>query len=190
MGTLSSLVKTAEALSIYCPEEGTLIYAELAALAEGIDIVNNSLQELERECFVSTSESYGLDFRETISGTSRRTFSLESRRAMLIYRMGVTASDFTRGSMERAMVSCGIKASVIEYPEENRLYVGVIEILDDGLTQEKIKSYAMEFLPLHLDITFDFRRFSWELAEAKQLTFGEMDSKAMTWEKIDKYEEE
>lgn len=190
MGTLASLMDTMNALSIYDVKESTLIYAELVALAEGLDIVNNKLQELERESFVGTSESYGIDFRERVLGALRSNLSLERRREMLIYQMGLTSNDYTRESMERALVVCGIESSVVEYPKENKLYINVIEILDNGFTEEQIKTSAQKFLPLHLDLEFDFRNFSWSLMEEKGNTFLEIDNKQMTWEEIDKYEEE
>ena len=51
---------------LYSAEQGSVVYAELMAYAEGLDMFFGEAEELLRECFVSTAESYGITLREAL----------------------------------------------------------------------------------------------------------------------------
>lgn len=190
MGTLERIKAALTPTGLYNIEKGSLIYAELSAYAEGLDLLNEEIKIVEGECFVSTSETYGLLMREHLIGVLKNTLPTENRREMIMYQSGISKKDFTKESMEKVLVACGIVGTISEYPSEQKIHINCIKILDNILTREQIKSEAYKYLPPHLDVTFDFRNFSWSIIEDKNMTFSQMDNKNMTWSEIDTYEEE
>ena len=52
MSRLQALRDALRPLGIYKLEKGTLVYAELAAYAAGLDLLEDGLDELEREAFL------------------------------------------------------------------------------------------------------------------------------------------
>ena len=68
MSRLQALRDALRPLGIYKLEKGTLVYAELAAYAAGLDLLEDGLDELEREAFLPTAQGEGISRREEIYG--------------------------------------------------------------------------------------------------------------------------
>lgn len=190
MDVLQTLKKALQPLRLYQFTGNTLVECELAAYAAALQPLEEEIETLERELFIATAEDYGLSLREELAGRAKPQASLESRREMLFYRGAVTSNDFTRAGIERALVAAGIRASIVEQPGSSSLYINCIETLDHFVSQEQAMEEAGQFLPAHLDASFDFRPLSWEQIEQKGLTFDQMDAKGLSWQQIDAYEEE
>ena len=190
MNTLNSLKAVLEPISIYDIKQSSIIYAELSAYSEGLDLLKNELSIAERECFISTAQTYGLLLREHLMGVLKSTLPVEYRREMLLHYVGVSEKSFTKASIEKALVSCGVVATISEYPSEYKIYINCVKTLDTTLTQEQIKNEAYKYLPPYLEAVFDFRKFNWNIIDSKSMTFEQMDSKNMMWSDIEKYEEE
>lgn len=156
MDTLDSMKSVLAPMGIYDIQNDSIIYAELSAYAEGLNLVNDELCTLERECFISTAQTYGLLLRERLIGILKDTLPIENRREMLLYHGGVSEDDFTKESIEDALISCGVIAKVLEYPAQRKIQINCIEILDTILTQEQIKHEASKYLPPQFEIVFDF----------------------------------
>ena len=185
MDALTSLREKLRPLGLYALDGNGVVDAELAAYAEGLDLLYEEMEELARECFVQTAESYGLESRERMAGALRPELSLAARREMLLYRGAVTSNDFTRESIERALVAAGFRASVTEYGGNQNLYVNCLELLDASITAEEAMAAAAEFLPAHLGCDYDFSPLTWTWIEQKEWTFAQMDAKDLSWQQID-----
>lgn len=188
MDVLQSLKNTLRPLRLYRFTGDTLVECELAAYASVLQPLEDAIETLERELFVSTAQDYGLLLREEAAGRRKPQTSLESRREMLIYRMAVTSNDFTRESMERALVAAGIRANMVEQPDRSSVYINCIETFDPFVGEEQIEKEAEAFLPAHLNAEFDFRPLSWDYIEDQGLTFDQMDAKSFSWQQIDQYQ--
>ena len=86
---------------IYKPDEGTVLYAELMAYAEGLDPVFARLEELLHECFVSTASSYGLSYREDMLRSLNFDQTIEGRRRRLLCALALSCQDFTEESAQK-----------------------------------------------------------------------------------------
>ena len=84
MSRLQALRDALRPLGIYKLEKGTLVYAELAAYAAGLDLLEDGLDELEREAFLPTAQGEGISRREEIYGKPKTLLPLRERREMLL----------------------------------------------------------------------------------------------------------
>ena len=177
-------------LRLYRLDGSTMVDAELAAYAAGIGLLEDTLDTLERELFVSTALDYGLSLREQLFGGNNPWLPLSDRREMLLYRGGITAADCTREGIERAVAAAGVRCSIQENRPDGILYINYMELLNSFAGQEAVKRAAQEFLPAHLEALFDFRDLSWNTIDARGLDFNAMDTAGRTWDQIDQFEEE
>lgn len=187
MSRLQTLRDALRPLGIYRLEEGTLVYAELAAYAAGLDLLEEGLDQLEREAFLSTAQGEGILKREEIYGKPKTLLPLQERREMLLYRGAVNNRNNTKADLERALVACGLRATVKENLDGGTIYINCFDFLENFQGQEEIKEAAKEFLPCHLEAVFDFRTLDWDKIDGLENTFQQMDAAGMTWNQIDAY---
>lgn len=100
-----------EKTGLYDVSEGTMIYAELMAYAEGLDIYFGELERLEKECFVSTAEGEGLEVREAMISRMNPDDSLSGRRNSIISAMSIDINDFDTAGMEKVRDSFNVHGS-------------------------------------------------------------------------------
>lgn len=175
-------------LNLYALSGDTTVDAELKAYAAGINIINQELETLEREAFVSTALTYGLTEREKIVGGIKVGTEVQNRRDMLNYRSSITANDFSKSNIEKDMIACGLDTTVIENFDGETIAINCHGILNDFTTQDEAVNAAQEFLPAHLNALFDFRVLTWDYIDELENTFNEMDNADMTWDEIDSYQ--
>lgn len=188
MNPYLSIKKKLEPLGVYSLSGGTLVEAELKAYAGELGFLLAAAEELKRELFIRTAESFGLVLREAAAGPERGYLPLEARREMLLYRGAVTVNDNRREDIERAMIACGIRSSISEKTEDQTLYFNCIETLNTFSSQEETEAAAEEFLPTHLSTVFDFGKLDWDFIDAMDKSFQEMDQADYTWNQIDSYQ--
>lgn len=156
MNSLISIKKKLRPLNLYNLNDDNIINAELFAYAVALDMINLKLLELERECFISTAESYGLNLREKLFGYVRNNLEVSKRRDMLIYRGAITSNDFTKKKLEEALMASGIKATITENFEDNKITINCTDIFDTVKTEAEAQAAAEEFIPAHLETSFNF----------------------------------
>lgn len=190
MNIIDSMKEKLSVFSIYdLDKQNSLVLAELNAYKKGLDLIKESLDELERECFLSTAQGFGLDLREKVFTSKKDDLTFDERREMLKYRYSITSNDFNKNSIEKALIATGIRCYIIENPSSQSIYINCLERFDTTLSQEEIQKSAEKFLPAHSTYTFDFRPLQWSQIEDKDLTFQEMDNADLTWSEIDNYQE-
>lgn len=184
MRAMDSMRQKLLPLRLYRMDGGSLVEAELSAAAAGLDLIYERLEQLMREAFVPTAQDLGLSVRERIFGSERGELSAAVRREMLLYRGAVTVNDNNRESIERALLSCGLRAQLFENPRAQRLDVVCHEILDQTMTQYRLMQTALRFLPAHLEIVFDFGKITWAYLLGLDKTFAQLEEYGLTWEEI------
>lgn len=190
MNIIDSIKEKLSVFSIYnLDNQNSLVLAELKAYKKGLDLIKESLDELERECFLSTAQSFGLDLREKVLSSKKDGLTFTERREMLKYRYSITSNDFNKNSIEKALIAAGIRCYIIENPENQSFYINCLERFDTTLSQIESQKLAEKFLPAHLTYEFDFRPLQWIQIEDKNLTFQQMDDADLTWNEIDNYQE-
>lgn len=189
MNVLEALINKHRPLHIYNITEGSNVYYELSAYAEGLQILRDELDNMLRECFVVTAEDYGLEIPERLWGKVRDDLDVKKRREMLLARSSFGYDDFTPEGIRKLLAFLGIDGVVYEYPAIYRI---VVDTKGRNLTQgTKNWIYAQleALLPAHLDIDVLWGTFCFDDIDNKSLTFDYMDSVSMTWSEIDMYEE-
>ena len=96
---------------LYSIEQGSVIYAELMAYAEGLDIYFGEAEELLRECFVGTAESYGLSLREQLFHRINFGIQTAARRSRLLAALSVGQKDFNTEGMQKICDAFGVSGS-------------------------------------------------------------------------------
>lgn len=185
MNVLTQLKSRLKPLGLYNLSSESIINAELSAYAVGLEFLNDKFAELERECFISTAQSFGLDLREKLFGYLKSDLDTSERRERLLYKSKITSNDYTKAKIEEAARSCGIEGYIIE---NNGGYEFDFNCSDTFSSVEERKSAvdeATEFLPAHLRCNFDFRDLSWDKIDENDYTFNQMDSEDLTWNEID-----
>lgn len=99
MKSLVSMKQKLEPLGLYDLSGSGEVDCELKAYAEGLDTLFDTLDELQRENFIQTAESYGLSRRESFEIRERAELPVQERRDSLMYYertviTGLTDSEF------------------------------------------------------------------------------------------------
>lgn len=184
MRAMDSLKLKLQPLRLYRFDGNSRVEAELTAAAAGLDLAYQALEELTQEAFVPTAQSIGLAMRELSFGSERADLPMGLRRSMLLYRGAVTVNDNTKQSLEQALLSIGIRAELFEVPEEQKLYVLCREVLDQSVTRYRLKQAALQLLPAHLEILFDFGKVTWSYLNNTEKSFQELENPGYTWAQI------
>ena len=88
MGEFAILKQRLNDTGLYNIVEGTLIYAELMAYAEGLDMYFEELNKKEKEAFPFTAEGEGLELFERLFGVPLFDRSDEGRRKSIETKRG------------------------------------------------------------------------------------------------------
>lgn len=152
MDALTMLREKLDGCSLYDLQQGTVVYAELAAYAAGLQMIYDRLEELERELFISTAEGRGLEVYEKMLGAYNTDSSLQGRRNSLISAFSITNSDHSRSGMALIPDIYNITG---EFAMENG---DLVFSCSDELTQEQAERIGVHmetFRPLLLGFRFE-----------------------------------
>lgn len=156
MNSLDSMTKKLENTKIYAVKPGSRNYAEIKAFSVGLDMIFNELDEMLREYYIDTAQSYGLTERERFTGAVRDDLSIEKRRELLKTREQTNEKFCTPEAFNKILQGYGLGGfELIENPQENALTVKIYDALDE---QNKVwvnKMIENDF-PAHLAVTVDF----------------------------------
>lgn len=190
MNSLKRMIEAMRPISVYSLMNYTIVYKELLSYAAVLDIIDENIDELIKECYLSTAEDFGVSIYEKLDGAERTDLSIEQRRKMLENAFAVNANDNTLKGLEKFFSSIGLEYSIKERPHICDLYIRA-KGRDYSETEQKyIIDRAEKFLPCHMSFTIDFRTVNWAYFDSLNLTFQEMDDKNMTWKQIEQYKEE
>ena len=152
MSSYDSMKSKLTPLGIYSLESGGTVDRELAAYAEGLDPLFDELDEMEREGFISTSESYGLSEREKFIDREKPDLTAAQRRERLLMQEKSACGDATAAGFRQYLSDCGLQDfRVDEYPSRQRVIIYINDVLnegEEGLIGSKIAMAA----PAHLNV--------------------------------------
>ena len=185
MSSLNSIKQKLRPLGLYNLDYSSLIHAELTAYSVVLDEIKRQLEKIEKERFIATAENFGLSTRERTFGAEQTEKSIENRRNILLYRSAICPTDFNKSRLKELMKIAGITCNIVEYPEQNALYIACFELNDPSADKNALQRMVEEFLPAHLEYTFEFTTMQWDVIDSKNNTFDFMDSKKLTWDEID-----
>lgn len=185
MSSCESMIKKLEPLGIYNLATDSILYAELAAFSEGLDVLKAELDTVLKEAFISTAESYGIENLELLVGKKRDDLAIDKRRSMLIERLSFGTGDFTPTGLESMLRVLGVDGKIEEYPFVQRIVLNLSSQYYSAPMREWIMLQAEALFPAHLDWDVVFWGFTWAESDGTQLTFEQMDSKSYSWDSID-----
>lgn len=146
-----------EPTGLYALGGSTAVDFELRAMAEGIDTAYDAVNELQRESFLSTAESYGLENRETVSGLDG-TGTAEDRRAVLLALGAVTPRSFTKSALTQMLCGLGLETELAENTAGGALTVYFLK--EPACGRAAAQKILEKFMPAHLTAVSDFSRVS------------------------------
>lgn len=156
MDSYTSMVKKLTDTKLYSVRTGGRTYAELKAFAAGLDLLFNELDEMLKEYFIDTAQSYGLTERERFTGAVRDDLSIEKRRELLKTREQTNEKFCTPEAFNKILQGYGLGGfELIENPQKNALTVKIYDALDEQNKAWVNKMIENDF-PAHLAVTVDF----------------------------------
>lgn len=156
MNSLDSMTKKLENTKIYAVKPGGRNYAEIKAFSVGLDMIFNELDEMLREYYIDTAQSYGLTERERFTGAVRDDLRIEKRRELLKTREQTNEKFCTPEAFNKILQGYGLGGfELIENPQKNALTVKIYDALDEQNKAWVNKMIENDF-PAHLAVTVDF----------------------------------
>lgn len=165
---------------------GKFTLGELKSEGAALDGAEGELAELEREAFLDTAESWGLERLESLLTRRPVTETPQGKRLALAALLRINGDSFTLEALNRNLRGCGLNALVSETGE-----TGVVEVcfpdvagIPDGF--EQLKKIIEDILPAHLEISYKFWYATWAQIEARFPTWGDLEAAGPTWEELEK----
>lgn len=184
--TLQRMYKTLAALRVYRLQDGSLIDSELAAYDAAFAVVEEALTQAAEQAAVQTATGEALARYEQLVGlTPRYSLDDETRRSLVLYRLGSAPFDFHREGMINSIRAVGMEAELVEHFAEESLTVRYGKVVDQTLDLDNIKANIRTVLPAHLDADFDMGHLTWAMFDAAGLTWDELDAIGFTWTEFD-----
>ena len=141
-------------LGVYDMSDGTYSMAELRVLGEQLDAVCAEIQSLESECFMTLSQTYGLDAYRKILPKSAAETSEEKQNA-IIAMLSTNDLASTVSRIDGLLAGCG---TGVELRETGEPFQIAVRFTDESITPEKTaiaKAWLDRFLPCHLEIIYE-----------------------------------
>lgn len=141
---------------LYTSSDNSNTATEIKSFAEGLDLLFDTLDEMTRECFITTAESYGITERERFLGKERSEFTTDKRRDMLIIQEQMMGNECSKGAFELMLQGVGLSDfEITENFAQQAVTVTINDTLTDELKQMVEQKINAEF-PSHLDITINY----------------------------------
>lgn len=151
MNSYESMKKKHEQTGLYCVTDNSNISCELKAYAVGLDVLYDTLKEIERECFVETAEDYGLSAREEFLGYNRQELDIADRRRLICAAEQITG-ECTVEAFRKMLEGYGLADfSITQRYSQNTAVIYVYDNLTDS-QKAKLESRINEDFPIHLTV--------------------------------------
>ena len=146
------------ATGLYTLEDSSNTSEELKAFAQELDIIFDTLDEMTREYFIATAQSYGIIERERFIGKERSELPTEQRREMLLIQEQIIGSGCSKGDFELMLKGVGLSDfTITESFSTQTVTVTINDTLEEATKQMIEKKILAEF-PAHLDVTVIFTK--------------------------------
>lgn len=134
------------------------LQGEIYAFSKGLEIVGNRLETMEKECFVSTAEDYGLTVKERYFDSITRADNIKNRREMLLSILSVNETDFNLSGMKKFMGQFPVNSKITEFVASNRIVITFDR--NDWIVNnfDFVKSCVEDFFPSHLEFQLQINK--------------------------------
>ena len=157
MSSYDSMKNKMLPLGLYSFAEGSVVDNELNAYAAALDPLFDKIDEMTRESFISTAESYGLSEREKFIDRVKPQLTVEKRRELLINQEKAVTCDGTAVGFNRFLSDCGLtNFRVHEFPIRQRIAIYINDDLNEG--EKSLIGYKIaQAAPVHLNVQVYYR---------------------------------
>lgn len=157
MGAYDSMKNRLRPTELYALDGSTAVDFELQAMGEGLDAAYGAVEELQKESFVATAESWGLGNREEISGLDGSE-SIQERRAKLLALGAAMPQAFTKTALTALLRGLGLDAELSEDAAGGK--VTACFLAEPACGHGSAQKILEKFMPAHLTAVSDFTRIS------------------------------
>lgn len=180
------LYERLEPLRLYALRRNSLIDCELAAYETAFSMLEAGLEDIRAQAFVQTATGGGLKLHEKLVGLQERPgLSLETRRALVLYRRSIAPFDFNLEGMLGSIRGAGMEAEIIENYAGESLKIISRNLIDDFADLDSVKASLTTMLPAHLECEFDIGFLTWDMFDDKAVDWDDWDALDFTWEQFD-----
>ncbi len=178
MRPLESMRLRMQPLKLYnLTKSGSLVDAELSACAEVLNLAYDRLLEMERELYLSSAQSWGLEAKCAAMGIAdggnlRRAAGLE------LLREGT--GQCTRKDFVRLADALGISGRLYEcFEQKQTIFCPDTPPADRAFIQKILR----RMLPAQLEAVLDLRgsAAAWEIWDSQNASWSALDAKDKTW---------
>ena len=156
MSSYDSMKSKLIATGLYTLEDSSNTSEELKAFAQELDIIFDTLDEMTREYFIATAQSYGIIERERFIGKERSELPTEQRREMLLIQEQMMGNSCSKGAFELMLKGTGLSDfTITESFATQAVTVTINDVLTAEIKQMIEEKIRAEF-PSHLDVTVTF----------------------------------
>lgn len=134
---------------IYDVSQGSDLYAEIMAYSEGLNMLFDEVNEMLRECFVSTAESYGLTYRENWIKKYNLDRTVSGRRNSIIKTLSVCQMDYTYSGMSKIKDSFNIHGNFHAYTSPLKVTFECTDNINN-IQKNTIENQMKRFMPCWL----------------------------------------
>lgn len=178
---LRSLLAPLGVYDLYAPINGGALEVKGAALDE----VAALLEEMERECDLTTAESWGLENWKGLFGLLPATSDPRQLRRSMQALLRIGAHSATPAAVQDTLSGCGLSVKVRELGP-GRVEISFPDVQGIPENFEMLKYNIEQILPAHVAAEYMLRYLSWAGLEAKGWNFGDLS--AMTWDEVERSE--
>ena len=156
MESFLSMTQKLLPLGLYELDDNAETVRELKAYAEGLNTLFDTLDELEREYFISTAQSYGLSRRELLFGREMSGQTAQERRDALMYLERTIVGDTTDSGFAEFLENLGLSDYTLNVNPGRAVFtINIADQKTDGekaLIEERIRAEV----PLYMNCTINF----------------------------------
>jgi len=168
------------------PTKGVYTAGELACEGKQLDDVSASLDELEREAFLDTAQTWGLDKIESLLTRRPVATSLQSRRAALAALLRISGDSFTLNAINDNLKGCGLNAVVQETNDPSVVEVRFPDVPGIPDSFDTLQKIIEDILPCHLQINYIFWFITWQQMESRFSIWKNIEAGNYDWENLEK----
>ena len=190
MSSLNNMIRSLRPIGMYTLNLSDNVYKELRTYAEEFDEITSGITQAIGECFLQTAELEGLEAYERIIGAPRYDLQLHERQDLLRKLFNVSVNDYTLVGVYGFFESLDFECDITEDPQHYELLITPRGGEYSRVERDYIIARAEAFLPCHLTFTIEFRTIDWDGYDALEKTFDDWDALELSWNELDRYEEE
>lgn len=185
MDSLKQLLELLQPMRLYRLQQGSLIHSELSAYGAAIDLLWQRAEKLEKALFIDSCPPERLSQWEMLLGLPVNRAAETARREMIRSKLSITEQDCNLQGMVRSILSAGLQGHIGERPPMGALHIYDAQIIGGYSSLDEVKAQVNAMLPAHLLTEYALGVLTWEMFDAKGLTFDRWDAADFTWEWFD-----